>query len=243
MEIIMKRVGELVPYERNPRRNDEAVKYVKASIEQFGFKVPIVIDADGVIVAGHTRLKAAKELGLKEVPCIVADDLTEEQVRAFRLADNKTAEAAGWDFELLNTELLDLEANFDMADFGFEINAPTGVNPNEYTNKANIPQYEIEGEQPHESELVDYRKADGLIAEIEGADIPDDVKAFLMKAATRHYVFDYKKIAEYYAGADKPVQELMEKSALVIIDYENAIANGYVRLSNDIEDMLEQDSA
>ncbi len=126
MEIIMKRVEELTPYERNPRRNDEAVKFVKASIEQFGFKVPIVIDADGVIVAGHTRLKAAKELGMEEVPCIVADDLNEEQVKAFRLADNMTASKSEWDIELLNTELLDLEANFDMADFGFELNAPTG---------------------------------------------------------------------------------------------------------------------
>ena len=126
MEIIMRQVNDLIPYERNPRRNDEAVKYVKASIEQFGFKVPIVIDADGVIVAGHTRLKAAKELGMTEVPCIVADDLTPEQVRAFRLADNKTAEMADWDIELMDTELLDLEANFDMADFGFEIYPPTG---------------------------------------------------------------------------------------------------------------------
>lgn len=86
--------------------------------------MPIVIDADGVIVAGHTRLKAAKELGMKEVPCIVADDLTPEQIKAYRLADNMTASKSEWDVELLNTELLDLEANFDMADFGFEIFPP-----------------------------------------------------------------------------------------------------------------------
>ena len=122
MEIINRKVSELIPYDRNPRKNDEAVKYVKASIEQFGFKVPIVIDADGVIVAGHTRLKAAKELGWAEVPCIVADDLNEEQIRAFRLADNKTGEAAEWDIELLNTELFELD--FDMAQFGFEEHSP-----------------------------------------------------------------------------------------------------------------------
>jgi DNA modification methylase len=126
MEIINRKVKDLIPYDKNPRKNDEAVKYVKASIEQFGFKVPIVIDADGVIVAGHTRLKAAKELGMKEVPCIVADDLNEEQIKAFRLADNMTASKSEWDVELLNTELLDLEANFDMSDFGFEIYSPTG---------------------------------------------------------------------------------------------------------------------
>ena len=118
MEITNRKVSELIPYERNPRKNDEAVKYVKASIEQFGFKVPIVIDADGVIVAGHTRVKAAKELGMKEVPCIVADDLTEEQIKAFRLADNKTAEMAGWDFPMLEDELAGIE--FDMTQFGFE---------------------------------------------------------------------------------------------------------------------------
>jgi site-specific DNA-methyltransferase (adenine-specific) len=126
MEIVNRKVSELIPYDRNPRKNDEAVKHVKASIEQFGFKVPIVIDADGVIVAGHTRLKAAKELGWAEVPCIVADDLTPEQVKAFRLADNKTAEMAEWDDKLLQVELLDLVENFDMADFGFEIYPPTG---------------------------------------------------------------------------------------------------------------------
>ena len=131
MEIINRKVKDLIPYDKNPRKNDEAVKYVKASIEQFGFKVPIVIDAQGVIVAGHTRLKAAKELGMKEVPCIVADDLTPEQVKAFRLADNKTGEAAEWNVELLNTELLDLESNFDMADFGFDIVEPTGEIPDD----------------------------------------------------------------------------------------------------------------
>lgn len=119
MEIIMKRVEELTPYERNPRRNDEAVKFVKASIEQFGFKVPIVIDANNIIVAGHTRLKAAEELGLKEVPCIVADDLTEEQVRAFRLADNKTGEAAEWDYTKLAAEMDALADKYNMGDFGF----------------------------------------------------------------------------------------------------------------------------
>ena len=88
MEIITKKVKDLKPYERNPRRNDDAVKYVAESIEQFGFKVPIVIEEDGTVICGHTRLKAAKKLHLAEVPCIVADDLDDEQIKAFRLADN-----------------------------------------------------------------------------------------------------------------------------------------------------------
>lgn len=119
MNIVEKKISDIVPYEKNPRKNDEAVKYVQASIERFGFKVPIVIDADGIIVAGHTRYKAAKQLGMKTVPCIVADDLSAEQVKAFRLADNKVAEKAFWDFELLSDELAEI-VEFDMADFGFE---------------------------------------------------------------------------------------------------------------------------
>ena len=108
MNIVNKRIDELIPYEKNPRKNDEAVKYVAESIKAFGFKVPIVIDKNNVIVAGHTRYKASKKLKLTEVPCIVADDLTDEQIKAYRLADNKVAEKAEWDFELLDSELDEL---------------------------------------------------------------------------------------------------------------------------------------
>lgn len=122
MKIINKKIEELIPYEKNPRHNDEAVKYVAQSIKDFGFKVPIIIDKNNIIVAGHTRYKASMELNLKEVPCIVADDLTEEQIKAFRLADNKVSEKATWDFDLLSEELDDI-LNIDMEDFGFnEVN-------------------------------------------------------------------------------------------------------------------------
>ena len=125
MDITTLKISELKPYEKNPRKNDDAVQYVAESIKQFGFKVPIVIDKDNVIIAGHTRYKAAKKLGLKEVPCVVADDLSEEQVKAFRLADNKVAEKAEWDFELLTEELEDcINFDFDMALFGFELDEP-----------------------------------------------------------------------------------------------------------------------
>ena len=118
MKIIDKKLAELTPYANNPRLNDGAVDAVAASIKNFGFKVPLVVTADGEIVAGHTRLKAAQKLGLKTVPCIVADDLTTEQVKAFRLADNKVGELAEWDFEKLDLELEEL--NFDMTPFGFD---------------------------------------------------------------------------------------------------------------------------
>lgn len=119
MNIIEMSVDALIPYENNPRRNDQAVDKVALSISAFGFKVPIVIDADDVIVTGHTRLKAAKKLGLKTVPCIRADDLTDEQIKAFRLADNKVSEFAEWDEEKLLAELEELE-NIDMSLYGFD---------------------------------------------------------------------------------------------------------------------------
>ena len=137
MEIVLKKIDELIPYENNPRINDEAAKYVAESIRQFGFKVPMVIDKENVIVAGHTRFKAAMELGMEEVPCIVADDLTEEQVKAFRLADNKVGEIAQWDNRILELELADLEdLNFEMGDFGFDTFEGTDVDLGEFFEPA-----------------------------------------------------------------------------------------------------------
>ena len=121
MEIVYKSIDELTPYENNPRHNENAVAAVAASIKEFNFKVPLVIDINGVVVAGHTRLLAARQLGLSAVPCIIADDLTPEQIRAFRLADNKTAELAGWDFAKLEEELSEISDQFDMSAFGFDM--------------------------------------------------------------------------------------------------------------------------
>lgn len=121
MEIVYKSIDELTPYKNNPRHNENAVAAVAASIKEFNFKVPLVIDTNGVVVAGHTRLLAARQLGLSAVPCIVADDLTDEQIRAFRLADNKTAELAGWDFAKLEEELSSISDQFDMSVFGFDM--------------------------------------------------------------------------------------------------------------------------
>lgn len=121
MKIVDIAVTDLKQYRANPRNNEDAVKYVKNSIKEFGFKVPIVVDKDNVIVAGHTRYLASLELGLKKVPCIVADDLSEDQIKAFRIADNKVSEASTWDDNLLNLELSELaDVNFDMSGFGFE---------------------------------------------------------------------------------------------------------------------------
>lgn len=128
MQIIEKKIDELIPYINNPRKNDKAVDLVASSIKNFGFKVPIVIDGKNEIIAGHTRWKASKKLGLESVPCIVADDLTENQIKAFRLADNKVSEASQWDLEMLVGELISIE-DIDMLEFGFkqnEFNLPDG---------------------------------------------------------------------------------------------------------------------
>lgn len=108
MNIMQKTLGEIHPYKNNPRKNAKAVNAVAESIKQFGFLVPIVLSSDGEIVAGDTRYKAAKKLKLKTVPCVVADELTPEQIKAFRLADNKVGEIAEWDVDLLTAELADI---------------------------------------------------------------------------------------------------------------------------------------
>ena len=114
-------VSSLIPYARNPRKNDHAVERVAAVIREFGFKVPIIAKSDGTIVDGHLRLKAAQKLGMETVPVLSADDLTDAQVKAFRISVNRMAELADWDDELLAIELGELNAaDFDMALIGFD---------------------------------------------------------------------------------------------------------------------------
>lgn len=119
INIITLKLDEIKPYEKNPRNNEGAVEAVKNSIKEFGIKVPIVVDAENVIITGHTRYEACKQLGIKEIPCVKAEDLTEKQAKAFRLADNKVAEMASWDFNLLDEELELIETDMNM--FGFNL--------------------------------------------------------------------------------------------------------------------------
>lgn len=136
MKIVEKKLDDIKPYENNPRFNDDAVQYVANSIKEFGFKVPIVIDKDNTIVAGHTRYKASLLLGLDKVPCIVADDLTEEQIKAYRLADNKVSETSKWNIELLSEELSDLDIN--MEDFGFQTDFDLDINDDDFIQDTEI---------------------------------------------------------------------------------------------------------
>lgn len=119
IEIQMMLVSDLIPYANNPRKNKKAINAVAKSIKDFGFRVPIVIDVDNVIICGHTRYEACKKLGIKEVPCVMADDLSKEQVKAFRLADNQVAEFSTWDEDALAMEIAEL--GIDMSEYGFGI--------------------------------------------------------------------------------------------------------------------------
>lgn len=243
MQLIEIATTDLIEYENNPRKNEDAVQYVAESIRQFGFKVPCIVDRNNVLVAGHTRLKAAKFLGMEKVPCIVADDLSEEQIQAFRLADNKVSEFAEWDEELLAIELSEI-VDIDMTDFGFSFDIDEeSVEDDKYTTEVNIPQYEITGDCPTIADMYNMEKTDELIAEIEQSEVSDEEKVFLIEAAKRHIVFNYRNIAEYYAQASIEMQRLMERSALVIIDVNNAIADGYAKLKSDIDELMEENDA
>ena len=118
MEIVFKNIKDLKPYKNNPRNNEDAVQYVMNSINEFGFKVPLVISKTGEVIAGHTRLLASERMGLEKVPCIIANDLNDEQIKAFRLVDNKVSEISSWDWIKLEKELDEIE--LDMTAFSFQ---------------------------------------------------------------------------------------------------------------------------
>lgn len=284
---------KLKPYERNARtHSEEQVKQIAASIREFGFTNPILIDGEKGIIAGHGRLAAAKLLGLTEVPTIDLAYLSPAQKRAYVLADNKLALSAGWDAGVLQAELSDLvDLDFNMESIGFsddeldailEAEDPTDVleegpaptlrteleeraersverreekekereetsreesTEDPYTKKIQAPVYEPKGEKPSAMELVDSTKTIELREEILRAKLPDDISSFLLSAADRHRVFDYRKIAEFYAHAEPEVQNLMERSALVIIDFNKAIENGFVKLTSEIAEAYNSDGA
>ena len=248
MEIVYKKINELKPYENNSRTHDEnQIKQICESIKEYGWTNPVLIDEKGMIIAGHGRVLGAQKLGIKEVPCIVLSGLTDAQKKAYVIADNKMALNAGWNEELLKTELENLkDLDFDLELTGFskkeldklfdEINES-----NPYTSKTEIPQYEIKGEMPEIHELIEEEKVNQLIEDIRKSNVGEKEKEFLIKSAYRHYGFNYSKIAEYYCHQNKEMQELMEKSALVIIDINNAIAEGYAELKEEMEEMIEDE--
>ena len=231
MLIIQRKITEIKPYEKNPRKNDEAVKYVAESIKQFGFKVPIVIDSQNIIVAGHTRWKAAKKLGLSEVPCIVADDLNDEQIKAYRLADNKVSEKAEWDFELLSDELEDL-FDFDMSVFGFD-----DVQEEEEPQEVTEDDFEPDTAAEPRAKLGDiYQLGNHRLMCGSSTNIEDVEK--LMDGSTAKMLFTsppYSDMREYEGGKDLSVDNI----ALFIAAYRpftdyQCVNLGIQRKENDI---------
>lgn len=243
LQVIYREIKTLHPYKNNAKKHPkEQIAQIAESIRQFGFVNPVLIDKDNNVVAGHGRCLAAKKIGMKVVPTIKKDNWSEDEVKAFRLIENKLNESE-WDEELLNKELESLtnsSLNFEMEFFGFEKNNVLKDKP-KYSMSMNVPQYEVKGEKPDVTELYDSQKTNELINEIKQSNIPEDIKRFLRLAAYRHTVFNYSKIAEYYCHASKNVQELMEKSALVIIDFDDAMKNGYTDLMTELIGMNEDD--
>lgn len=241
-------IGDLIPYVNNARtHSEEQVAQIAASIKEFGWTNPILVDGENGIIAGHGRLAAARKLGMNLVPAIELHGLSQAQKKALILADNKLALNAGWDEKLLEIELIELqELDYDLLLTGFnndELKEIFGADlvddENPYSQKVTSPLYEPKGEKPAITELYDDEKATDLIIEIKNSNLPEDEKQFLMTAASRHIVFNYQSIAEYYSHASLECQSLMEDSALVIVDFDKAIADGYVRLTQSLSDVYD----
>lgn len=247
MRIEKKRIDELIPAEYNPRKDlqpgDPEYEKLKTSIMEYDLVEPLIWnERTGRLVGGHQRLKVLKELGYEEVEVSVVD-LPEEKEKAMNVALNKIQ--GDWDKAKLKDLLLELDnGDFDVTLTGFDMDeieklmTEVGEIPKEskYTDKIVAPVYEPKGEKPSISDLLDTTKADELMKLIDESQVSEEEKKFLKLAATRMIVFDYHNIAEYYAHADPEMQELMEKLALVIIDYQKAIQGGFVDFVTEVMD-------
>jgi ParB-like nuclease domain len=227
---------------KHSKRNLDAIA---ASLNKFGQRKPIVVHRNTVI-AGNGTLEAAKNLGWNELTITrCPDDWDSDMAKAYALADNRSAELAEWGEETLFEQLKDLdEKGWDINDLGFtdkDFQEMEIGDENVYTKKINIPQYEIVGEQPTTGELFNNEKTRNLCEKILTAQLPQDVEEFLLIAANRHTIFNYAKIAEYYPHATPEIQELMEESALVIIDFDDAIHYGYVQFADTIAKLREDE--
>jgi len=249
-------IDSVTPWEKNPRLNADAVAQVAKSISRFGWGSPIIArEADRVLIAGHTRLKAAKSLGMDKV-LVRFLDLDPAQAAALALADNKLGEIADWDDEGLAEVLRELEADsVDLDGLGWDDKelaallseegtaAPEGFDDETYSLEIKAPVYEPKGQRPEVSALFDPAKENELVADIDAADLPEEVADFLRRAAQRHTSFHFRNIAEYYCHAPPEVQALMERSALVIIDFKAAIENGFVSLTDRLGELADKEAA
>lgn len=222
-------IDELKPYKNNPRFNDEAVDYVAASIREFGFKVPIVIDKNNVIVTGHTRYKAAKQIGIEKVPCIRANDLTEDQVKAFRVADNKVGEIATWNYDKLDIELEDIE--IDMSAFGLEIEDFKGDSPPEVEDDDDG-WYGDERERTNKAYHLDLIDPDNMTNDFwqmpiikNNHFIPQDLIGFNYAKTSKdknvgiHFYVDDYQFERVWNYPDKYIDVLMEYDCILSPDF------------------------
>lgn len=234
-------ISELKKYDKNAKiHTEEQVEQIKESIKEFGMCDPIAVWKNNEIVEGHGRLLALQELGADKAPIIRLEHLTDEQRKAYGLVHNKLTMNTDFDLDMLTDELSDI-GDIDMEQFGFELtdfDVPELDQDEDdtYTDVINIPHYKPSDENVGLEACYDTAKYERLCDEIDKADITDSERRFLKMAAARHVVFSYKTIADYYASATPIVQKLMEASALVIIDYDDAIKNGYTAIRQFIDE-------
>lgn len=241
------KLSNLKPNPQNPRiiRDEKFKKLVKSLTDfpEMMEKRPMVCvtDVDGKLypLGGNMRLRAIQELGMKDVPdswVVLADEWTAEQRKEFTIKDNASFGEWNWD-ELANE--WDVQ---QLLDWGIDVPNVDSDEDDTYTKKIEAPLYEPKKEKPKTSDLFDTQKHDELVSDINKASgLTDEEKQFLLFAAKRHVVFDYENIAEFYAHSSKDVQKLMERSALIIIDYKQAIEDGYVKLSKDLFEQYEEE--
>jgi len=223
-------ISEIKLNPNNPRiiKNDKFAKLVQSikDFPQMLEKRPIVIDENNIVLGGNMRLKACLKAGMKDVPVIIASDWTDAQKKQFIIKDN--VGFGEWDFEVLTNDWKDCDLS------GWGLDLPKNQDENIYTQKITTPIYETKNKKPDIQKLYEDKKYRELLEEIETSEITPDEKEFLKIAAARHIVFFYDKIADYYAKSEKKTQCLMESSAMVIIDFDKAIENGYVKLAENI---------
>ena len=238
------KISEIKLNPNNPRLiKDDKFKKLCQSLKDFPEMLelrPIVVNKDMIILGGNMRYKAAKEIGLKEIPVTIAD-LTEDQQREFLIKDNTSG--GEWDWEVLANEW----DNEELESWGldvpsFEVDEETEVDSeNPYTAKVEAPIYEPKNEKPLFSDLYNKDKFQEIIKDIEDSSIEHEEKEFLKLCATRHLVFNYSKIADFYSHSNKQIQGLMEDSALIIIDFNKAIEKGFVKLTEEIANQYIED--
>lgn len=234
-KLVTKKVSELKPYSKNPRNiTEQGLKDLKKSVDKFGLAELITINTNNIIIGGHARWQTLKANGTKECDCYIPNrKLNAKEVEELNIRLNKNI-AGTWDFDILANEFeIDELLEWGFTKFDLSIDGQL-KDQNNYSRKIESPTYKPTGKKPKVNELFDAEKYKALVNKIEESKIPQTIKDFLKISATRHIVFNYSNIAEFYSHSDYETQQLMEDSALVIIDFKKAIELGFVKLSEEI---------